>query len=372
MTARARFAFLSFVLIAAILSLPLLIAEPRFGLVFLGLLAYGAYRSKDFRIVLKNLANVLLALIALLIVLAFPYDHDGPESLAASAKLQAAYASDSAPKVMNAELQENFLADQKINAGRVADFVRTYNLADKRALDIGSGTGYLQDIVQDYTGVDIQPGLASYYHKPYVLGSVTQLPFADSSFDVAWSIYVLEHVPNPEKGLTEIRRVLRDRALLYFHPAWNVSPLASEGYSVRPYSDFGPLGKLKKASIPFRETYLAAFMSTYPVRMARGAWINTVGSPSRLRYTLLEPNTLKYWQADSDAVNSFDRFEVMQWFVSRGDECMNCGDSSFWELWQPLILRINKMNRKPISPTGCLFVPALLELLQELRVPENV
>jgi hypothetical protein len=40
-------------------------------------------------------------------------------------------------------------------------------------LEIGSGRGYLQDVAQNYTGLDISPSVARFYHKKFVLGSAT-------------------------------------------------------------------------------------------------------------------------------------------------------------------------------------------------------
>jgi hypothetical protein len=53
--------------------------------------------------------------------------------------------------------------------GTVRGFVKQYKLADKRILEVGSGRGYLQDIVPGYTGLDIPKSAASRYHKPFVV-----------------------------------------------------------------------------------------------------------------------------------------------------------------------------------------------------------
>lgn len=41
------------------------------------------------------------------------------------------------------------------------------------------------------------------------------MPFEDGRFDAIWSVWVLEHVPNPEAALREMRRVVADRGLLF-------------------------------------------------------------------------------------------------------------------------------------------------------------
>ena len=39
-------------------------------------------------------------------------------------------------------------------------------------------------------------------------------------FDVVWSVWTLEHIPNPEQALREIRRVTKDKGFIYLEPAW--------------------------------------------------------------------------------------------------------------------------------------------------------
>src|SRR5258708_3429785 len=50
-------------------------------------------------------------------------------------------------------------------------FVKRYVLNDGAVLDIGSGGGSLQDAAQNYTGLDISPTAARFYHKKFVVGS---------------------------------------------------------------------------------------------------------------------------------------------------------------------------------------------------------
>lgn len=78
--------------------------------------------------------------------------------------------------------------------GFLHQFVVDYHLEHKRILEVGSGAGYLQDVVADYTGLDISSSARSHYHKPFVVASATDMPFPDASFDAIWTINVLEHV----------------------------------------------------------------------------------------------------------------------------------------------------------------------------------
>ena len=213
----------------------------------------------------------------------------------------------------------------------------------KRVLEIGGGTGYLQDVVDDYTGLNIGAVFKRYYHKPFVVGSATALPFSDNGFDAAWSIFVYEHVINPELGFSELRRVVKDGGVVMLLPAWNCTSWAAQGYEVRPYSDFGVTGKITKASLGIREQPLFQAVYRYPIRLLRLWSARIWRGPTRLRFRTLQPNYSHYWVADSDAVNSIDRFEALQWFLTRGDQCLNCDGRDFWRNQGPLVLRIHKL-----------------------------
>jgi ubiquinone/menaquinone biosynthesis C-methylase UbiE len=71
-------------------------------------------------------------------------------------------------------------------------------------------------------GLDIdEPALrhAAARRRPgldYLLGDGSRLPFADESFDAVACTQVYEHVPDPERMMHEIRRVLRPGGGCYF------------------------------------------------------------------------------------------------------------------------------------------------------------
>jgi SAM-dependent methyltransferase len=226
--------------------------------------------------------------------------------------------------------------------GLVQRFVEQYSLQDASVLDVGSGTGYLQDVVPNYTGLDIAATVAKHYHKPFVAGTATAMPFADDEFDAAWSIWVLEHIPNPEAALTEMRRVVKPGGLLFLLPAWNCPSWAAQGYEARPYRDLEIGGKLIKATIPVRRSLGFWLFTAVPNRVLRAAFAGS--GPTRLHYRRLEANFAEYWQADSDAVNALDEAEMAMWFESRGDTCLNClpGWRRHFQRWTPLVIRLSK------------------------------
>jgi ubiquinone/menaquinone biosynthesis C-methylase UbiE len=235
----------------------------------------------------------------------------------------------------------------------VEEFVANRHLSRSHVLDVGSGEGLLQDVVEDYTGLDISATARPKYHKRFVQADARAMPFPDGEFDAVWTIWVLEHVPNPEQALREIRRVLKPGGLLYLKPAWLCSDLAPNGYAVRPYSDFGIEGKLIKASVPLQNT--AAFQALYmlPIRAARLATWKLHHQPTALHYRPLAANYQVYWMSDSDAVNSIDMFEAYLWFRSRGDECLNCPADSepITAADMPLVFRVKPQSR-PATETA--------------------
>jgi SAM-dependent methyltransferase len=301
---------------------------------------------------LKRVTVAALLMIVIISTLHFPYDIDAPltqqEIEAARKYYTEAYQAPAVANQVKTEYETEYIrvAEGAARTARieeqVAAFVKDFNLSDRPILDIGSGRGYLQDLAQNYTGLDISPSVAKNYHKKFVVGSATAIPFPDDSFDGVWSIWVFEHVPNPEQAFHEARRVTRDKGLLFLLPAWNCSSWAAEGYAVRPYSDFGLAGKLIKASITLRSSPVFGVITLLPIRAVR-SFVARYGL-IRLRYRRLTPNYEKYWVADSDAVNSIDSHEAMLWFLSRGDECLNCEDASmFLPIYStPLIIRVNK------------------------------
>ncbi len=121
-----------------------------------------------------------------------------------------------------------------------------YGLKTKKCLEVGCGRGALQDMVADYTGVDLSEAVRPFLTKPFYACSATSLPFADNSFDVVWTYAVLEHIPDPEIVFREMRRVIVPGGILILHAAWHCPFYAAQGYPVRAYREFNVMGKILK------------------------------------------------------------------------------------------------------------------------------
>jgi ubiquinone/menaquinone biosynthesis C-methylase UbiE len=94
--------------------------------------------------------------------------------------------------------------------------------APKRILEVGCGWGELAEWVGRETGadvvaVDLSPRMVELACERGVdarVGDVQALPFADGEFDVAIAAWMLYHVPDLERGIAELARVLRPEGRL--------------------------------------------------------------------------------------------------------------------------------------------------------------
>jgi ubiquinone/menaquinone biosynthesis C-methylase UbiE len=92
-----------------------------------------------------------------------------------------------------------------------------------RALEVGCGEGVIADKLQrrfgevvalDLPDAGLRADWRSYPGPRFLHASAHQLPFGDDQFDVVVAAEVLEHLPDPVKGLHEMARVGRRHLVL--------------------------------------------------------------------------------------------------------------------------------------------------------------
>ncbi len=95
----------------------------------------------------------------------------------------------------------------------------------KRVLDVASGVGYGSNLLKaagadqivgiDYSEQAVRYGAARHAGAgpDYVLADAECLPLADAQFDIIVSFETIEHVPDPQRFLCEVKRVLRPDGL---------------------------------------------------------------------------------------------------------------------------------------------------------------
>jgi SAM-dependent methyltransferase len=87
----------------------------------------------------------------------------------------------------------------------------------RRVLEVGGGEGELAERIRDelgigVTAIDQSERMVEIQQSKGIdarVGDVQELPFADGEFDVVVAAWMLYHVPDLDRGLAEIARVLR-------------------------------------------------------------------------------------------------------------------------------------------------------------------
>lgn len=212
---------------------------------------------------------------------------------------------------------------QHAHFSKLLQFIEDYELKNKKCLEVGSSKGIFQDIVSDYSGLDIAESLRKYYHKPFYTVQDNEYPFEDESFDAIWTIHTFEHIYDIEEHLIEMVRILRPSGVIFFFPAWYCSPYAANGYRVRLYTDFGFCGKLIKFLLPFLDGKFVRYLSFIPKRAINYFVYYIRKQPKRFVVKRITPNYEKYWQADSDACNSLDPFNIIIFLKQFNMECIS-------------------------------------------------
>jgi ubiquinone/menaquinone biosynthesis C-methylase UbiE len=96
----------------------------------------------------------------------------------------------------------------------------------RRILDVGSGAGQIARHLIKYADEDAEITCFDLSHEMlrrargrlksnrprFIVADLTRLPLADASFDCVTCGYVLEHLPDPRLGLSELSRIMQPAA----------------------------------------------------------------------------------------------------------------------------------------------------------------
>lgn len=93
--------------------------------------------------------------------------------------------------------------------------VAAYALAEPhfgpgRVLDLGCGIGHSYHLLapRETIGVDIDSSALEGQDRETVVADMRRIPFEDDSFSSVLSVHSVEHVPDPERVIAEVSRVL--------------------------------------------------------------------------------------------------------------------------------------------------------------------
>lgn len=91
-------------------------------------------------------------------------------------------------------------------------------LPDGRLLDLGCGIGHSYHLLEprETVGVDISADALEGQERETVVADMRRLPFEEGEFASVLSVQSLEHVPDPERVLAEVARVLAPDGVAIF------------------------------------------------------------------------------------------------------------------------------------------------------------
>lgn len=204
-------------------------------------------------------------------------------------------------------------------------WMQAENIArDAPTLELGCGRGAVAGAGGRYIGMDLS--LPALTEVPPRFGrfcaDMEMLPVRPSSIGYIFSFAALEHVPNPERVLTEIERVLRPGGVALLAPAWHCRPWAAEGLEFRGYDQLTPSQRVRKRLIPFRNALLWRASFEAPRRALRELRALS-RKPMQFEYDRLAPNLDEYVGTDCDAFTSMDPHAAILYFASRGWEVLS-------------------------------------------------
>jgi SAM-dependent methyltransferase len=79
-----------------------------------------------------------------------------------------------------------------------------------RVLDLGCGVGhsYRELAPRETVGVDLDPSVLAGQERETHAADMRELPFGEGTFESVLSVQSIEHVPDPQRVVAEVRRVL--------------------------------------------------------------------------------------------------------------------------------------------------------------------
>lgn len=125
---------------------------------------------------------------------------------------------------------ERIDSKSKLSKNNLLEHLARYNLVngkrDSIVLDIGCGTGYGSNLISAHFkrvyGVDISHEAINYAKKnwkskniSFIVGSGTDIPFRNDTFDIVIAFEVFEHIKDWRKFLLEIKRVTKKNGKIY-------------------------------------------------------------------------------------------------------------------------------------------------------------
>lgn len=178
----------------------------------------------------------------------------------------------------------------------------------QRVLEVGGGEGELAERIKtelgvEVVGIDQSEAMVAEQRAKGIdarVGDVQQLPFAEGEFDVAVAAWMLYHVPDLDRGLAELARVLKPGGLLvavtnavdHLQELWDLAQRASRIGRFNFRSDNGEEALLRHFEhVEHRDAHGSVVMDDPTVRRFADSWealaplvrMPPLGEPVRVR-----------------------------------------------------------------------------------------
>jgi SAM-dependent methyltransferase len=211
-------------------------------------------------------------------------------------------------------------------------YIEAYGLAkDATVFEIGCGLGHLNSCHPNWQGIEYSGTAITLAKRTYGEhlkiheGDATNLSLSSNSVDFLFTFATLEHIPEVEKAISEIERVLKPGGIAVLSPAWNCRPWTVKKLEQRPYSELGLSQKIEKFLIPLRNNLIFRMLCSMPTRLVYEIALFSGQKNIGLRYKKLEPD-FSLWNryghiTDDDAFVNIDAHAALIYFASRGWSC---------------------------------------------------
>lgn len=215
---------------------------------------------------------------------------------------------------------------------RYINLIERYSAHSKIVLDLGCGTGLssylLSQRKEKVVGLDLSPlflkkGRERYQADNLLLtaGDILELPFQDETFDLVSSYLVIETLPDIEKGLGEMARVVKRGGIVMVVAANLLSP-------IWPFRDFIRMLSGGPSRPVWCETPQDAFKTFWRnLSVSVSKWFDR-----KPRFIPREPDLSceKVVGRDSEAVYLISPLDVSRFLKQRGFRILRIGSQWSW------------------------------------------